>query len=70
MKLIIYPLLSTCSKRAIRKVKKKWGHPNYYEPRITLVKRLSATLGWSEDKVRQQISEERYFLIEHDQYFS
>ena len=69
MNLVIYPLLNTCSKRAIKRRKKKWGHWYQYEPRAILVQRLCAELGWSEEQVREQIRKEREFLLENKQYY-
>lgn len=69
MKLIIYPRLSTRSKRAIVKTTKQWGHFHRYEPKPELLQRLSQELGWTEQEVLQQIREERAWLLKHYQYF-
>lgn len=63
MKLIIYPLLSTRSRRAIVKTNKKWGWLYQYNPRQILIDRLILELGWTETQVREQIYKERKFLI-------
>lgn len=63
MKLLLYPKLSTCSKRAIRRVKKRWGHPYEYRPRGNLVKRLAIETGYSEEWVYDRLLEEREYLI-------
>lgn len=69
MELIIYPLLSTTSKRAIIKVKKKWGHYYEYTPRNVLILRLAEDLNWTEEAVRRQIVKEREFLTKNRRYF-
>lgn len=69
MDLIIYPLLNLRSKRAITRIKKKWGHPYIYQPKYILISRLAEELSWSEDQVIKQIEEERAFLIQNLQYY-
>lgn len=69
MDLIIYPRLSTCSKRAILKERKKWGHIYVYVPKKTLIDRLRSELGWSEQQVLDQIWAEREWLIKHRKYY-
>lgn len=68
MELIIYGRLSPCSKRAIRRVRKKWGHSYQYTPRQILINRLCAELNWSEEQVRNQIIKEREFITKYRQY--
>ena len=68
MRLIIYPKLNTTAKRAIRRVRKKWGHPYQYNPRQILINRLCYELNWTEQQVREQIEIEREFLTKHRQY--
>lgn len=67
MELKIYPLLNSKSQQAMlrtkRKYGKKWGHPYYYEPRGDLLKKLSVELQMSKSKVREQIIEEREYLL-------
>lgn len=67
--LILYPLLSTTSKRAIRRKKKKLGHPYFYRPRKILLQRLAAQLGWTEQQVYDRLKEERRFLLQYPQYY-
>ncbi len=69
MDLIIYPMLNLRSKKAITRIKKKWGHPYNYNPKYILISRLAEELGWSEDAVKQRIQEERAFLIKNIQYY-
>jgi hypothetical protein len=69
MQLICYPLMSTCSKRAITRIKKKWGHPVTYTPRATLVERLSRELGMTYDQVIDQLFKERDFLLKYRRYY-
>lgn len=69
MRLIIYPLLGTDSKRAITRVKKKWGHPYVYNPRAKLIQRIERELGWSKFDVIMQFRKERKFLIKNKIYY-
>jgi hypothetical protein len=63
MELILYPRLSTRSKRAITRRKKKWGHPYHYSPRGDLLERLSSETGMSIDEVYFQLQRERQYLL-------
>lgn len=63
MDLLVYPLLSTRSRRAITKRKKRYGRDYEYRPRITLVNRLVEELGLSHEQVLDQISAERRYLL-------
>lgn len=69
MNLILYPLLSTRSKRAILRVRRRWGHPYIYTPKYELLSRLSQETGMSPDIVEQRLSEEREWLLRHRRYF-
>jgi hypothetical protein len=69
VELIIYPVLGQGSKRAIKRVKKRFGRFYFYTPQDRLVKRLSQELGMSEDKVREQIERERVYLIQYRKYY-
>ena len=69
MKLQIYPLLSTCSKRAFIRTTKQYGRPYRYVPRHQLVERLMKQLDLSQAEVLDKIREERAWLIEHQKYF-
>lgn len=70
MELIIYPRLSTRSKRAIIREKKRYGHRYAYVPRYQLIERLKSELGWSTAEVLAQIARERKWLLQYTQYFS
>lgn len=63
MEFKIYPLLSTNSRRSMKKIKKR--HRGYYGyfPRYRLLKRLMDTLGMSQTEVLNQIQREREALI-------
>lgn len=63
MKLVIYPLLSTQSRRAMVREYKKFGHTYNYRPRGHLIKRLCEKLAISPDKVLDQIQKERDYII-------
>ena len=69
MELIIFPRLSTRSKRAMLRTKKKWGHVYQYIPRRHLLERLKIETGMSEMDILVQIYQERKWLILHKQYF-
>jgi hypothetical protein len=61
--LVIYPKLSTRSRRAMLRTKSRYGIPKEYRPRGHLVLRLSTELGMTKEQVLDQIQEERkYFL--------
>lgn len=63
MELILYPKLSTCSRRAIRRVNGRWGTPYEYKPRGNLIRRLSEETGYSMEWVADRLMEERTYLI-------
>ncbi len=63
MRLKIYPLLSTCSKRAFIKTKQRWGKPYQYSPRGDLLIRLSRELNMTKEQVLDQIYEERRYIL-------
>lgn len=67
--LLVWPLLSTRSKRAMLRTKKKWGHPVTYYPRQRLLQRLSEELKMSKEQVLDQIDTEQAFLLKHLRYF-
>lgn len=69
MELICYPLLSTCSKRAIIRTRKSWGHPVWYNPRKSLILRLSQELNLTNEQVIEQLTREREWLLEYYRYF-
>ena len=69
MELIIYPRLSDKSKKAIKRAKKKWGHPYRYTPRSILIARLCEELGFTKTQVIQQIKKEREYLLKYPQYY-
>lgn len=63
MKLVVYPKLSTRSRRAIRRVYWKFGNFYEYKPRGNLIERLAKQLQMSKSDVLDQIQKERQFLI-------
>ena len=65
MNLLVYPRLSTCSKRAMLRVGKRYGHYYYYTPRGHLLNRLTRELGMTHDQVIAQIHKERQLLLRH-----
>jgi hypothetical protein len=66
MELVLYDRASTRTKRAMGRLKKKWGHINYYKPRKMLLERWKTELGWSEEQILEQLSKERRYLINHN----
>lgn len=63
MELKIYPLLSTCSRRSMKRTKKTYRGYYGYFPRHQLLARLCKTLNMSEGQVLDQIQREREFLL-------
>lgn len=63
MNLLIYPRLGTPSRRAMKKIKGRFGQPYEYRPRFNLVERLSEELGITPAQVLDLIEAEREFLI-------
>ena len=57
------------SRRAILRIRKRWGHPVNYSPRRALVERLADELNLSTEAVLVQLQKEREFLLEHIRYF-
>ncbi|AFZ27441.1 hypothetical protein Cylst_5421 [Cylindrospermum stagnale PCC 7417] len=49
--------------RIVRRRHSKWGRGYQYVPRQDLVQRLARELGWTEEAVRNQIKEERDWLL-------
>lgn len=63
MRITIYHLLSTCSKKSFLKTKTRWGHPKQYNPRGDLLERLSRELNISKEEVLERILEERKYML-------
>ena len=63
MNYIVYPRLSTISKKAIKKRTTRYGRPFQYIPRTNLVDRLARELGMTEQQVLDQIRIERKELL-------
>lgn len=63
MELLLYSKLSTCSRRAIRRKKGRFGRPYEYRPYGNLVRRLSRETGQSSDWVLDQLAKERQYLL-------
>ncbi|MGG6293800.1 hypothetical protein ACQ4M4_05190 [Leptolyngbya sp. AN02str] len=59
----LYRRLSTCSRRAIARTHKRFGHPYIYRPRGNLLQRLSRETGMTVDQVYRQLLREREELI-------
>lgn len=66
MELKLYHHLSTRSKRALLKTKGRFGNPYFYQPRGTLLQRLSQEFGMSLSEVANQLKKERSYLLEQD----
>lgn len=63
MELILYPKLCTRSKRAMEKIRRRGRKSRLYYPRQPLVDRLAAEMGWSVEKTRKQLLDERNFIL-------
>lgn len=61
--LVLFPRLSTRSKRAMQRKRSRFGHPYQYRPRITLVERLASEMGWSREQVMDTLQRERRKLL-------
>lgn len=61
--LILYPRLSTRSRRAIVKTKKRHGQEYVYNPRGDLLLRLSQETGLDMEAVYNQLLKERAVLL-------
>lgn len=60
--LILFPRLSTRSKRALQRYTRRYGHPYDYQPRGNLLARLAAETGMSLGEVYNQLMKERKIL--------
>ncbi|WP_414587409.1 hypothetical protein [Scytonema sp. PCC 10023] len=67
MKLKVFPLLGTPCKRLIMRRKhplgKRSGQTYHYRPQTRLINRLAQELEMSPQSVRQQIAQERLYLL-------
>lgn len=63
MELVVYPLLSTRSRRAMLKTARRFGHYYNYRPRGNLIQRLSQQLNTTPAEVLEQIKKERNYLL-------
>lgn len=70
MNLILFPLLSTRSQRAILREKKRYGHPYKYNPRGDLLERLSEQTGMTKEECYSQLVKERKFLLREQRLVS
>lgn len=68
MELICYPLMSTCSRRALKRKNAKFGHRYHYNPRGNLLERLSRELGMTTDAIHAQLMRERAYLIKNTKF--
>jgi hypothetical protein len=59
----IYSRLSTTSKRAIAKTKKKFGRKYEYSPRVSLVKRLATEFKITDAQMKRELWKIREELI-------
>lgn len=63
IRLTLYWRLSRNSRIALRKSKRGWGRPNYYNPQQRLINRLTRETGWSWQKVASELERERNLLL-------
>ena len=66
--LILYPQLSTRSRRAIKRVRGRFGHPYTYNPRGTLLERLARDNGLTIQASYEQLLRERQALIQEGDF--
>jgi hypothetical protein len=69
MELKVYPRLNRKSRLAMRRRKWRFKSEYEYHPRPHLIRRLMGELGQTEEWVRNQIAQERKFLLQYPQYF-
>lgn len=63
MDLVIYPLMSTRSKRAISRRRGRFGREYEYRPHGDFVRRLALHTGMTIEGVLKQIEQEREFIL-------
>jgi hypothetical protein len=63
MELLLYPRLSTRSRRAIRRKKGRYGRSYEYRPYSNLVNRLSRETGQTPEWVLDQLAKEQDYLM-------
>ena len=61
--IFLWQKLSTCSRRAMLKTKKKYGQPYVYNPRPRLLVRLSSETGMTVDETYNQLLKEREIML-------
>lgn len=61
--IILYPKLSTRSKKAMCKLKKRYGRSYHYKPRGQLLERLAKETGLTIDQVHDQLLRERAVIL-------
>jgi len=62
-RIFLYPQLSTCSKRAITRLRKRFGMPYEYRPRGNLLERLARDNDLTKEQVYQQLLRERREIL-------
>jgi hypothetical protein len=65
MNLILYPKLSTRSKKALIRKSGRWGKPYDYTPRGHLLTRLANETGLTVEQVWIQLQKEREYLTQN-----
>jgi hypothetical protein len=63
MDLVLFPKLSTRSRRALKRIRGKFGRHYEYNPRPRLIQRLTRETGWTKEQVWEQLFREREYLI-------
>lgn len=61
-KILLFDRLSACSRRALLKKKKRFGHPHKYSPQRRLLNRLSRETGLTPEEVLVQLRREKKLL--------
>jgi hypothetical protein len=62
-RIFLYPQLSTNSKRALTRLRKRFGQPYTYQPRGHLLERLARENNLTKEQVYQQLLRERRAIL-------
>lgn len=62
MELLFYPVLSTRSKRAMKRRRSRGGRPYMYKPRQDLLENLAAKYDMGVEQVHDQLIREHLYL--------
>jgi hypothetical protein len=63
--MMLFDRLSTCSRRALLRKRKRFGHPSNYTPQRRLLNRISIETGLTPEQVLIQLRKERALLSQY-----